>query len=58
MKKLLDKLELVGELTVLSLEQSKSTFGGCLCYDNCGSGFDGSTSYDTSQYDDPSTNND
>lgn len=57
MKKLLAKLESVGELSILSLDKSKATFGGSISYDDSLQN-DSSTSYDTSNYVDHSNDHD
>lgn len=57
MKKLLAKLESVGEPDILSIDQAKATFGGSISYDSCESD-DNSVSYDTSHSFDHSMYND
>ncbi|MDR3694232.1 hypothetical protein [Mucilaginibacter sp.] len=53
MKKLLEKLASVEELSILSIEKSKATFGGSVAYDSSVSQ-DISQKYDTSLSDDNS----
>jgi len=57
MKKLLEKLSNVGELTLIDLEKSKAIYGGSEKYDTSDT-YDTSESYDSSTAYDSSTSSD